>query len=69
MSVKNLQDEVLRFIEQEKAVFLSDIARKFNISNLTSRDIVGFLEKQNLVLVTDKGIAKLVTPREGDSDG
>lgn len=63
MSTRNLQDEILKFIGKNNAVFLSDIARNFNISHPTAKDIVDVLEKQNFVSVVDKGIAKLVIPK------
>ena len=56
----NITNQVLDFIIENKACFYSDIARKFNISIHTVKDLVKLLEKQNKISIQNKGIAKLV---------
>jgi len=63
----NIETEVLDFVSRERAVFYSDIARKFHIGNGTARDIVERLRKQRLLYVKNKGISKLVLAKDSQS--
>ena len=56
----NIEKKVSSFIAKEKAVFLSDIAREFGITVYTAHDLVKSLEKEGLVEIVNKGVAKLV---------
>lgn len=58
--MKDLTQRILEFIQKKGAVFYSDIAREFNVSIYTARDLVNVLAKEGKVSVNDKGIAKLV---------
>lgn len=62
----NLTNLILDFIIENKACFYSDIARKFNISIYTVKDIVKILEKENSVAIHNKGIAKLVISKNAN---
>jgi len=62
---RSLEEEMKMFIKEKRAVYLSDIARQFNLRNITVTDILKRLEKRDEIEIRDKGIAKLVLLKSG----
>jgi len=59
-----LTAKIEEYIRKERAVFISDITRKFGIHFMTAHDIVKHLEEQGKIEIRDKGIAKLILPKK-----
>ena len=59
-----IEESILRFVENSRAVFIADIAREFHLSQAGAADIVKILEQSGKLSVIDKGIAKIVQRRE-----
>jgi predicted transcriptional regulator len=60
-----IEDEILKFVENERAVFLSDIAREFGISVQAAHDLAKRLQQEKKIELRDKGVAKLVISNWG----
>lgn len=58
--MQDIVGDVKDFIEKKGVVFYSDVSREFKIANQTVKDIVTILEREGIVTIEDKGIAKLV---------